>query len=159
MVFNYTMKAAFLLLTILFSLPLFAQKHTSLPHGMVYGTKPDTLDMIKASQLDSFMDQKVRISTTIKGKITKVIKSKGGWFQLDAGGGKVISAHFKNYNVNIPAGLKGRTVTIEGVAQRQFIADDQQHFAGDTVSGKKQQNVKANPKHRLTFEIKGLMVE
>ncbi len=105
------------------------------------------------------MDKKTRISITIKGKVLKVTKEKGGWFSLDAGGGKVIAAHFKDYDINIPSGLKGRTVIVEGVAQKQFIADDQQHFAGDTVNGKKQQNVKTNPKHRLTFEVKGLMVE
>jgi hypothetical protein len=153
------MKTAFLLLAMLFSLPLFSQKHTFLPHGMVYGTKPDTLDMIRAAQLDSFMAQKVRISTTIRGKVTKVTKSKGGWLRLDAGNGRFIAAHFAKYNVNIPTSLAGKTVIIEGVAQRQFIADDQQHFAGDTVVGKRRQNVKVNPKHRLTFEVKGLMVE
>jgi hypothetical protein len=34
-----------------------------------------------------------------------------------------------------------------------------QHFAGDTVSGKKQHAAKTNVKPVLTFEVKGLMVE
>jgi hypothetical protein len=50
-------------------------------------------------------------------------------------------------------------VIIEGVAQKQFIADDLQHFAGDTVQGKKQHQVNANPNQRLTFEVTGLMVD
>jgi len=115
--------------------------------------------MIKASQLEGFMDKKTRISITVRGKVLRVTKQKGGWFEIDAGNGKVIAAHFKNYNVNIPAELKGRTIIADGVAQKQFIADDQQHFAGDTVAGKKQHSVKTNPKKRLTFEVKGLMVD
>jgi hypothetical protein len=156
---NNTIKSACLLLFLLFSLQIFAQKHTAIPHGMVFGTKPDTTAMLKAGQLEKFMGAKTRISTTISGKVLKVTKQKGGWFDIDAGNSKVIAAHFTNYNVSIPADLKGRTIIAEGVAQKQFIADDQQHFAGDTVSGKKQQNVKTNPKHRLIFEVKGLMVE
>jgi len=91
--------------------------------------------------------------------VIKVTKTKGGWFELDAGNGKIINAHFKDYAVTIPADLKGRTVIIEGVAQKQFIADDGQHFAGDTVTGKKQHSVNANPKQSLTFEVSGLMVD
>ena len=111
--------------------------------------------MLKADQLERFMDAKTRISTTIRGKVLKVTRQKGGWFDIDAGNGKVIAAHFTNYSVNIPADLKGRTIIAEGIAQKQFIADDQQHFAGD----KKQPNAKTNPKHKLTFEVKGLMVD
>ena len=154
-----TMKNTILLLVVLFSFSLFAQQHLSTVHGTIYGAKPDTTEMIKATQVESFMDKKARISVTIHGKVLKVTKQKGGWFDIDAGNGKIIAAHFKNYNVNIPAELKGHTIIADGVAQKQFIADDQQHFAGDTVTGKKQHGVKTDPKKRLTFEVKGLMVD
>jgi hypothetical protein len=152
------MKTPSLLLALLFSyvLFLFAQKPV---HSTVFGARPDTVSVVSASKLEAFMDKKPRISTTIRGKVIKVTKTKGGWFEIDAGNGKVISAHFRDYNINIPVNIKGRTVIAEGVAQKQFIADDQQHFAGDTVSGKKQQNVKTNPKRKLTFEVKGMMIE
>lgn len=153
------MKTTCLLLLLLISSALFAQKHTSPVHGMVYGTKPSTLAMLEATKVEAFMDKKTRISTTIHGKVLKVVKQKGGWFDIDAGDGKVISAHFKNIGVDIPAELKGKTVIVEGVAQKQFIADDQQHYAGDTANGKKQHLVKTDPKRRLTFEATGLMVD
>jgi len=105
------------------------------------------------------MDTKTRISTTIRGRVIKVTKPKGGWFELDAGKGKIITAHFRNIGINIPVELKGKIVIVEGVAEKQFIADDLQHFAGDTVVGKKQHTVKTNPLRRLTFEVKGLMVD
>ncbi|WP_183568037.1 DUF4920 domain-containing protein [Mucilaginibacter sp. SP1R1] len=136
-----------------------AQKHTPLPHGMVYGQKPNITALMKADTLEAFMGKKTRISTTIRGKVTKVLHQKGGWFELDAGSGKTIAAHFKNYDVTIPADLVGRWVIMEGVAQKQFIADDLQHLAGDTVTGKKQHQVKTNDKRRLTFEVKGLFVD
>lgn len=153
------MKTSFLLLALLFSSAVFAQNHAKPVHGMTYGTKPATSEVLDASKVEAFMDKKVRISVTIRGKVLKVTKQKGGWFDIDAGNGKVIAAHFKNYAVNIPAALKGRTIIAEGVAQKQFIADDGQHLAGDTVKGKKQHQVTTNPKRKLTFEVTGLTVE
>ena len=136
-----------------------AQKPAALPHGMVYGTKPNTTAMMPAYKIEAYMGKQVRTSTTIRGKVLKVTQTKGGWFEVDAGKGKVIKAHFKNYAVTLPTALKGRMVIVEGVAEKQFIADDMQHLAGDTVVGKKQHKVNANPKQRLVFEVKGLMVD
>jgi hypothetical protein len=151
------MKILATIMAILLSANLFAQ-HTPLPHGMVYGVKPDTTAMLAAYKLGSFMGKRTRISTTIKGKVLKVTRPKGGWFNIDAGTGKVIKAHFKNYKINLPTAMRGKIVIIEGVAAKQFIADDMQHFAGDTVIKKKKQRVRANPKKPLSFEVKGLMV-
>jgi hypothetical protein len=153
------MKISVLLMALLMPAMVFAQKHIPLPHGMVYGQKPDTVAMMTASKVEAFMGKKTRISTTIEGKIIKVTKEKGGWLEMDAGGGKVIAAHFKDYNITLPKQLAGRTVIIEGVAEKVFIADDLQHLAGDTVAGKKQHKVKTDPKRKVTFEIKGLMVD
>jgi hypothetical protein len=152
------MKYPFLLILLYITLPASAQ-HTPLPHGMVFGSKPTITQMIPASRVEVFMDKKTRISTTIRGRVIKVTKTKGGWFEVDAGKGKIIAAHFKDYGINIPSALKGKIVIIEGVAEKQFIADDLQHFAGDTVSGQKQHTTKTNPLRRLTFEVKGLMVD
>jgi len=146
-------------LVILLSFPALAQKQAALPHGTVYGTKPDTTAMQNATALEAFMGKKARITTTIKGRVINVTKQKGGWFNIDGGNGKVIAAHFKNYGINLPASLKGKYIVAEGVAAKQFISDDLQHFAGDTAIGKKQHTVKTDPKHVLTFEVKGLMVE
>ncbi len=153
------MKAILFIFALFFSTAAFTQKHVPLPHGTVFGAKPDTAEILNAEKVEAFMGKKTRISTTIKGRVVKVIKQKGGWFELDAGNGKTIAAHFKNYAINIPEALRGKYVIAEGVAAKQFIADDLQHFAGDTVRGKKQHSVKTNPSKRLTFEVRGLMVD
>jgi hypothetical protein len=153
------MKTFCLLFALLGSFSVFAPQHAAVTHGTTFGTKPDQTAMINAAQLETFMAQKTRISTTIKGRVIKVTKQKGGWFDLDASDGKVIAVHFKNYDINVPRELKDHTVIIQGVAQKQFIADDQQHFAGDTVKGKKQHSVKTDAKKGITFEATGLTVE
>ncbi|OOQ61261.1 DUF4920 domain-containing protein [Mucilaginibacter pedocola] len=153
------LKGIIILWMSLFIFAGFAQTPPPLPHGTVFGIKPNDIGPIAAEQLEPSMAKKTRVTTAIRGKIIRVTKSKGGWFEIDGGKGKVIAAHFKNYNISLPKALRGRVVIIEGVAQKQFIADDMQHFAGDTVVGKKQHMVNANPKQRLAFEVRGLMVD
>lgn len=138
---------------LLLSTVLMAQPH---PHGTVYGTKPGTIGKMPAAKLENAMGKRTRISTVITGRVINVTKTKGGWFTVDAGNGKTIAAHFKNMGMNLPAGLKGKTVTVEGIAQKEFIADDMQHFAGDEG---KQHTAKTNSKPNITFEVTGLMVE
>ncbi|MBS1532472.1 MAG: DUF4920 domain-containing protein [Bacteroidetes bacterium] len=148
------MKTTILLLALLFSLPVFAQVQKAPVHGQVFGSKPDTAGVMDASRLAQFMDGKARVSVAIRGKISKVTKEKGGWFTLDAGKGQVIAAHFKNYNVTIPFSLAGRTVILDGVAAKQFVADDRQHLAGNAQTGKE-----SSKRKRISFEVSGLYVD
>jgi acyl-CoA-binding protein len=145
------MKLCCSLFILLFSFVVYAQDKTPV-HGEVFGKKPGKTAMVNAEKLEAYMDTKPRISTTIKGKVVNVVKEKGGWFTVDAGNGKVIAAHFKDYNVSIPAGLKGQTVIVEGVAQKQSALDSQQHLAGKKQPGDKTTN-------QLSFEATGLIVE
>jgi hypothetical protein len=156
---NGMMKRLVLIVFILGGLHGFAQQHTPLPHGMVFGDSPKDIAPVPATKIEGFMGKKIRQTTAITGTIIKVTKEKGGWFEMDAGDGKVIAAHFKNYNITLPKAIAGRVVIIEGVAQRILTADDMQHFAGDTVIGAKQHQEKVNPKARITFEVRGLMVD
>ncbi len=149
------MKYLFFIILFCFCTNAHAQ-HTPLPHGMVYGKKPDTSIVINAVQLVAHMGKKPRIITTIKGTIVKVTKEKGGWFTMDAGKGKRITANFKNANVNLPAALQGRTVIIEGIAAKQFTPGNRQRLSGDTT------RVKAGPVKNgnivLNFEATGLLI-
>ena len=119
------MKTIYLLLVLsLFSCALFAQDQKPL-HGKVYGNKPGAV-IVTADQLGSYLGERSRKETTIKGKVLNVVKEKGGRFTIDAGNGKVIGAHFAKYDVTIPADLKGCTVVIEGIVQKQSALTDQQ---------------------------------
>ena len=130
----------------------FAHGQAKLPHGTTFGTKPDTTAMIDAAKLNSFMGEKKRISIALKGKVAKVTAEKGGWFLLETAEGQTIEAHFKDYRINLPAAVAGRTVIIEGVAKRWFPADDGQHYAGDTIQ------TRTMKKEGITLEVSGLMV-
>ena len=124
------MKAIYLLLVLsLFSFSLFAQGSKPL-HGKVIGKKPGAV-VVNADKLESYIAARSRMQTTIKGKVLNVVKEKGGLFTIDAGKGKVIAAHFAKYDVNIPADLKGCTVVVEGIVQRQSALSSQQKHQED----------------------------
>ena len=143
-------------LLILVSLTLNVSAQTPLPHGMVFGQKPDTNIIVAATKAQTFMGKKIRINTTIRGRVINVTKQKGGGFNLDAGGGKVISAHFKNYAVMLPVALKGRVVIIEGVAVKSVDSTNGQRFGGEMTA--KKDNALQKKAIALTFEVSGLRV-
>jgi len=147
------MKKILFLVACLFAATAFAQ-HAPLPRGTVYGIHPEGAGIVFADNLAKSMDQRITIVTSIKGKVLKVTKQKGGWFTIDGGHGTVIYAHFKDYRVTIPTDLAGHTILADGVATKQFVADDSQHLAGDKVK-----QAKDNPKQSLKFEVSGLMVQ
>lgn len=149
------MKWSAFLIYVLISASTYAQQ-TPLPHGMVFGLKPDTSNMVQAAKMLTFMDNKQRVSTTLMGKVVNVKKEKGGWFDVDAGGGKVISAHFKNYDVSLPVALKGRVVIIQGIANKKHSSTNMLGLTGDAVTAKK--NIQDNKASILNFEVTGLMV-
>jgi len=152
----YNMIRLFSLVSLMYlAVAVYAQQ-TPLPHGMVFGSKPDTSVIMDAAKTAGFMDKKIRITTTIKGRVTEVTKEKGGWFKLDAGRGKFITAHFKDYNVKLPKALKGRIVIMRGIAYRQFNAANGLQFSGDTTAVKEQAVQKGNG--AVSFEVAGLMV-
>ena len=144
------MKTLTLLSALLFSLAVRAQT----PHTMVYGTKPGSAGTMDASKVNDFMGNKTRVSATLKGKVIKVTKTKGGWFELDAGNGKIIDAHFKTYDITLPTSIAGHYVIAEGIVSKQFVADSNQHLAGDNTKQQKDQ-----PSQNLSFEVTGLQVE
>ncbi|HEY9004241.1 MAG TPA: DUF4920 domain-containing protein [Mucilaginibacter sp.] len=144
------MKTIYLLLVLsLFSFSLFAQDKPL--HGKVFGSKPGAV-VVTADKLESYIAARPRMQTTIRGKVLNVVKEKGGWFTIDAGNGKTIAAHFKKYDVSIPADLKGQTVVVEGIVQKQSALPTEQHLAG-----KKQSSNKTTD--QLSMEVTGVMVE
>ncbi|PJJ83263.1 DUF4920 domain-containing protein [Mucilaginibacter auburnensis] len=138
------------------ALNTYAQR-TPLPHGMIFGTKPDTSVVLDAAKLDSSMDRRNRISTIIKGRVLRVTDTQNGWFEMEAGKGKLISARFKNDGIKLPSALKGRVVIIQGIAARKMEAVNGKP-AGTVVKNVKDPEKTRDGTIPLIFEVAGLMV-
>lgn len=138
--------------TLLFAIAIFSSSVAFAQKGKIYGSKPNGAEIIEASKLDAFIGTKTRVTTTIRGVVVKVTKPRGGWFTIEAGNGRLITAHFAKYGINLPANLAGHTVVVDGIAERQFIADDSQHLAGEA-------NHHGNNSKDIAFEVNGLQIE
>lgn len=143
------MKALTLLFALLISAAAGAQQTT---HGTIYGNKPNGAGAMDPSKVQAFMGNKIRVTATLKGKIVKVTKAAGGWFELAGADGKVIQAHFKTAGINIPESLAGRYVIADGIVSKQLTADAMQHHPGDTKA-------KESSSGGLSFEVTGLEVD
>ena len=142
------------LLALILSVSVYAQKHTPLPHGMIFGTRPSTVGLVPAAGLRTYMGNRARMTAAIVGTVVKVTQSKGGRFTIKAGKNEVIIARFKQTNINLPIDLKGREVVISGKASKQFNAFDSQREAGD-----QSRNIsRPGNKQPILFEVEGLMV-
>ncbi|WP_158825598.1 DUF4920 domain-containing protein [Mucilaginibacter lacusdianchii] len=142
------------LLLLILTVNTYAQKHTPLPHGVVFGSRPSTTSLVPAAQLRTYMGNRARTSAAIVGTVVEVTQSKGGWFTMKAGKSEVIKARFRQASINLPKDLKGREVVISGKASKQFNAFDSQREAGD-----KSRNVsRPGNKQPILFEVEGLMV-
>jgi len=60
--YPFIMKAIVILIAGYLSIYSINQHQTSLPHGTVYGTKPNTGAMLKAAEVETFMGKKTRVS-------------------------------------------------------------------------------------------------
>jgi hypothetical protein len=61
-----------------------AQQATPLPHGMIFGDKPDTANAIEVTKLKKLMSGKTRIYTVVKAKYYVLHKRKAAglnWMQ------------------------------------------------------------------------------
>lgn len=143
------MKALTLLFALVISVAAGAQQT---PHGTIYGTRPSSAGAMDASKVAAFMGNKPRVNAVMKGKIIKVTKAAGGWFELAGTDGKVIQAHFKTAGINLPQSLAGRYVIAEGTVSKQFTADAMQHHPGDTKA-------KDSSTSGFSFEVTGLEVD
>ncbi|RYZ93761.1 MAG: DUF4920 domain-containing protein [Sphingobacteriaceae bacterium] len=131
-----------------------AQQAVPLPHGMIFGTRPDTANALNISKLHGFMGKKTRITTVLKGKIANVTHQQGGWFNVNSGNKQLISAHFKNYGVILPVDIAGRVVIMQCVAKKNIRSDDHQVFAGDTATHTSNEKATGT----ISLEVIGLMI-
>lgn len=120
------------------------QGQTSItPHGKVYGEKVDVKPAHPIGDLETYFGRRTSITTTISAKIVDVDKS-GNFFTVNDNKGRPVTVRFKDIGYKLPPGIKGKTVLIDGVISKQFIANNHQHYAGSNSGIEKTHQVNNN---------------
>ncbi len=113
------------------------------PKGKVYGEKVDVKTVHPIGDLNVYFGRRTSVTTTIIAKVTDVDKS-GDFFYVKDNKGRPVTVRFKNAGSKIPQDVKGKTVLIDGVISKNFIANNKQHYAGSNEGMDKNDEKKNN---------------
>lgn len=99
------------------------------PRGKIYGEKVDVKTAHPIGDLETYFGRRTSITTTISGKVADVNRN-GESLTLRDTKGRAVSVHFMKAGFKFPQNIRGKNVLIDGVISKQFISNNQQHYAG-----------------------------
>ncbi|WP_317127058.1 DUF4920 domain-containing protein [Chryseobacterium carnipullorum] len=105
--------------------------------GDTYGSGVVSTSESKAITVDKLSkklkkDNKKVEGVAVKGKVTDVCEKKGCWLTIQTEDNSQFFVKMKDYAFFVPTALKGKTVVMEGTAERKVTSiDEQKHYAED----------------------------
>lgn len=114
-----------------------------MPKGKLYGESVDVKAVHPIGDLNAYFGRRTSVTTTIVAKVTGVDKS-GDFFYVKDNKGRLVTVRFKNIGSKIPQDITGKTVLIDGVISKNFIANNKQHYAGSNEGVDKNDEKKNN---------------
>ncbi|MCP2038582.1 DUF4920 domain-containing protein [Chryseobacterium sp. HSC-36S06] len=165
------MKKIVLLLTLAFSVVMFAQeteKKVGPPAGNalvgdVYGSQPSVnaeKNAISPKKLEKKLKSSKKLeNVAVKGKVTEVCDKKGCWLTVETDNNEKFFVKMKDYAFFVPTALKGKTVILEGNAETKVISvDEQKHYAEDAKKSQAEIDAITKPQEEIRFMASGIKV-
>jgi len=104
-------------------------------------------------------DNKKVENVAIKGKVTDVCDKKGCWLTIQTEDDTQFFVKMKDYGFFVPTALKGKTVVLEGNAERKVTSiDEQKHYAEDAKKPQAEIDAITKPKEEIRFVANGIKV-
>lgn len=98
-------------------------------------------------------------NVAVKGKVTDVCDKKGCWLTIQTEDNSQFFVKMKDYAFFVPTALKGKTVVMDGTAERKVTSvDEQKHYAEDAKKPKAEIDAITNPKEEIRFVANGIKV-
>lgn len=96
----------------------------------------------------------------ISGKVNEVCQVKGCWMTLATPDGGDMRVTFKDYGFFMPKDIAGKTVIIEGKAEKVTTSvDDLRHYAEDAGKSKEEINQITEPEVEVAFVANGVILK
>lgn len=142
----------------LFATVTFAQNTTSY-EGISFGDGVTKGNVITAKEVNAKLGDSVKKDMKITGVVTSVCQSKGCFMNLEMPNGETMFVNFKDYAFFMPKDIAGKTVVLDGFAERKETSvEDLQHFAEDAKKSKEEIAKITKPKKEIVFEAKGVVI-
>ncbi len=132
--------------------------------GDVYGSGVASNAESKAISVDKLSkklkkENKKVENVAVKGKVTDVCDKKGCWLTIQTEDNSQFFVKMKDYAFFVPTALKGKTVVLDGTAERKVTSvDEQKHYAEDAKKPKAEIDAITSPKEEIRFVANGIKV-
>jgi len=125
-----------------------------------FGKKINEKSAIEASQLPDKMGTKESMNAKVTGTVESVCQAKGCWMKVKMDNGETMRVTFKDYGFFVPKDIAGKTVVVEGVAQKKTTpVAELRHYAEDAGKSKEEIAKITDPKNELAFVADGVIVK
>jgi len=125
-----------------------------------FGKKINEKSAIEVSQLPVKMGDKESMNTKVTGTVESVCQAKGCWMKLKMDNGETMRVTFKDYGFFVPKDIAGKTVVVEGLAQKKTTpVSELRHYAEDAGKSKAEVAQITDPKDELAFVANGVIVK
>ena len=127
--------------------------------GQSFGTGVKQGNVIPATEVDAKLGKATKADMKVEGEVVTVCKKKGCFMKLKMANGETMFVKFKDYAFFMPKDIEGRTVVIDGFAQRKITSvEDLQHYAKDAKKSEEEIAKITQPKKEIVFEAKGVVL-
>ncbi|MCT2409655.1 DUF4920 domain-containing protein [Chryseobacterium antibioticum] len=132
--------------------------------GDTYGSGVVSTSESKAITVDKLSkklkkDNKKVEGVAVKGKVTDVCEKKGCWLTIQTEDNSQFFVKMKDYAFFVPTALKGKTIVLEGTAERKVTSiDEQKHYAEDAKKPQAEIDAITTPKEEIRFVANGIKV-
>lgn len=125
-----------------------------------FGKKINEKSAIVAAQLPEKMGNKESINAKVTGTVESVCQAKGCWMKVKMDNGETMRVTFKDYGFFVPKDIAGKTVVVEGVAEKKTTpVAELRHYAEDAGKSKEEIAKITDPKNELAFVADGVIVK
>lgn len=125
-----------------------------------FGKKINEKSAIAAAELPAKMGGKETMNTKVTGTVESVCQAKGCWMKLKMDNGETMRVTFKDYGFFVPKDIAGKTVVVEGLAQKKTTpVSELRHYAEDAGKSKAEIAQINDPKNELAFVADGVIVK
>ncbi|GEN74692.1 DUF4920 domain-containing protein [Chryseobacterium hagamense] len=126
--------------------------------GVASNTESKAISVDKLSKKLKKENKKVE-NIAVKGKVTDVCDKKGCWLTIQTEDNSRFFVKMKDYAFFVPTALKGKTVVMDGTAERKVTSvDEQKHYAEDAKKPKAEIDAITAPKEEIRFVANGIKV-
>jgi len=126
--------------------------------GVASGAESKAISVDKLSKKLKKDNKKVE-NVAVKGKVTDVCEKKGCWLTIQTEDNSQFFVKMKDYAFFVPTALKGKTVVLDGTAERKVTSvDEQKHYAEDAKKPQSEIDAITTPKEEIRFVANGIKV-